>query len=68
MRVYWFLGEGGEPFREAYPSAYQPPPFSSKVHRDNIFLALEEQQGHLMCLVPRGTIFSVIVPLRHSNS
>lgn len=38
-------------FFEAYPSAYQPPPLSSKVHVDIIFFAFFLQWGHSEVLV-----------------
>jgi hypothetical protein len=55
-------------FREAYPSAYHPPPFSSKEKREMILGAFLRQQGQEMFSVPMGAQRSVTVPLGHSNS
>jgi hypothetical protein len=54
--------------RHAYPSAYHPPPLSSKEKREMIFLALLRQQGQKMVSVPIETKRSVTVPFGHSNS
>ena len=58
----------GQDFLEAYPSAYQPPPFRLKVQGDMIFFAFLWHFGHLIALVPILTNFSVIVPSWHLNS
>jgi hypothetical protein len=54
--------------REAYPSAYHPPPFNSKEKREMIFWAFLSQQGQEMDSVPMETQRSVTVPFEHSNS
>jgi hypothetical protein len=54
--------------REAYPSAYHPPPFNSKEKREMILLAFLWQHGQAMVSVPMETHRSVTVPFGHSNS
>jgi hypothetical protein len=54
--------------REAYPSAYHPPPFSSKEKREIILEAFFWQHGQAMVSVPMATQRSVTVPFGHSNS
>jgi hypothetical protein len=53
---------------EEYPSVYHPPPFSSNVQVERIFLAILLHLVHRVFFVPMGTSFSVICPLVHSNS
>jgi hypothetical protein len=53
-------GVAGYFFDEAYPSAYHPPPFSSKLHAESIFLALALQLEHSTVLVSIRTSSSVI--------
>ena len=55
-------------FVDEYPSAYHPPPFSSNVQVERIFLAIFLHLVHRVFLVPMGTSFSVMCPLVHSNS
>jgi hypothetical protein len=45
-------------FVEAYPSAYQPPPFNSNEHGDMIFLAILWHLGHSSFRVSIRTRFS----------
>jgi hypothetical protein len=65
----YFVDSDVEPrFREAYPSAYHPPPLSSKEHAEMIFLAF---LPHLGQVIERVSIFvssSVTSPHLHSNS
>ena len=55
-------------FVDEYPSAYHPPPFSSNVQVERIFLAIFLHLVHRVFFVPMGTSFSVMCPLVHSNS
>ena len=53
---------------DPYPSAYQPPPLSSKEQRDMILGARLPHRGHLIDLVSMRTNSSMTSPQRHSNS
>jgi hypothetical protein len=64
----WESEDLPDDLREAYPSAYHPPPFSSKEKRESIFWAFFWQQGQEMLSVPMATQRSVTVPFEHSNS
>jgi hypothetical protein len=52
-------------FFEAYPSAYHPPPLSSKLHAEIIFLAFSWHLGHSIDSVSIRTSSSVIWPHLH---
>ena len=65
----YFVDSDVEPlFREAYPSAYHPPPLSSKEHAEMIFLAFLPHFGQIMDRVSIFVSSSVTSPHLHSNS